>query len=841
MVDAVSCPAGSRRYVDLWVNVWGLTSLAAAAGLLWLLRGATVLDAAASIPWVLFVPAFVLSEAYLLRVRAKGRVVEFSLSPLPLATAFLLLRPTEAVVAMCLGLLVAMVIQRDRPAMYVANIGSTALSNALGLLVAHAIVFVGPSHPLVDWLAVTAALLVASVASVAQTAPLLWIRRQEATSGLFDTMTYVGLVTVVSSTVAFLSVRIVSVEVQMIWLLVGLAVLLGLGYRSYTRLLSQNESLERLYESTREVDRPRTESSSIQTLLDQTLELLGADLAEITLLPSANQSAVVLITGRDGTFREVSDVTAARMAEERVSELEGEVPDAVEYDREVAVQLSKQIITAPLHGTDGIIGTLRVSMNPGEAFTDSDRQLFEMFANHASVALRNSTLIEELQAEVAEREHQALHDSLTALPNRVMFDLRVRQALDRATSGEVVAVLLADLDRFKEVNDTLGHDHGDELLEILAERVGDLAVEGQITVARLGGDEFAVLLRGAAGNDEVLAMAQRMKTVLESPCEIAGVLVDIGASIGIALAPRDGYNATTLLQRADVAMYVAKHDRTGVAFYEQSSDPYSSQRLSLAADLRKAVAGGEIEPWFQPVMSLTTDLPTSVEALARWTHPELGPIPPDVFIPIAEQSGLIRDLTYSILDRSLEQVRRWRSTGHHLKVAVNLSVRCLTDPRLVEKVERHLDLAGVDADCLTLEVTEGTIMADPVRAIEVLQDLRDIGVRLSIDDFGTGYSSLSQLKRMPVDQLKVDRSFVMNLPHDLDDAAIVKSVITLGHDLEMQVVAEGVEELETLDALRDLECDSVQGYYVSRPLPAADLLTWLRRRPSISRVPARTA
>ena len=479
----------------------------------------------------------------------------------------------------------------------------------------------------------------------------------------------------------------------------------------------------------------------------------------MTFLPTEINPAIVVVSGRDRPFEELPTEIAAQMAEERAAELVGledtDTPITRRRVRRVRrghcrAASKRQIITAPLKGPGGVAGTLRVSMNWGDTFGDSDRQLLEMFANHASVALHNSKLIEELRAEVAQREHQAMHDRLTALPNRVMFDLQTRHALDRREDGELVSVMLVDLDRFKEVNDTLGHGHGDELLERLGDRLGMLNEGDRVTVARLGGDEFGILLRDVRTEAQIDQMASQVKSIIETPVEIAGVLIDVGASLGLAVAPRDGDDATTLLQRADVAMYVAKAGHRGVVRYEPGADPYSSRRLSLAADLRRAVENGEIETHFQPITSLEVGSPIAVEALARWNHPEHGLVPPDVFIPIAEQSGLIRDLTFLVLDNSLEQARKWRSQGFEMAVGVNLSVRCLTDDDLVARIGRHLDRAGADPASLKLEVTEGTIMADPVRAIAVLEDLHSLGVSLAIDDFGMGFSSLNQLKRMPV-------------------------------------------------------------------------------------------
>jgi diguanylate cyclase (GGDEF)-like protein len=831
-----------RRQIELRLAVLAATLLALASALaLGPLRDLPAFLPATEVPGWMFLPVLVAAELCVIRLRIRGRVTYFSLGLVPLVAGFFVVRPLWLATAFVGSLVIAAIWQRSRPAILVVNLGAYGLAAVAGIAVFRGLVGANTPFGLRAWLAAIAASIVVAAISLLIMMLVHRLRGEPALSGLAETGLMLMGAEVVNATIAFLGVLLVVEDPWMVVPILAVAVFLALAYRNYTNLLSGHESLERLYESTREIERPRGHRASIQALLDQTLELLGADTAELTFLPTDQHPAMVLVSGRDRLFSELPPDVAARMAAERAAELSGlgvEAPETDEefagFDEGAAAQLQRQILTAPLQGPSGIIGTIRVAMNYGYSFTDTDRRLLEMFANHASVALHNSRLIDELRAEVAEREHQALHDGLTALPNRVMFDLQTRQALDRREEGELVAVMLADLDRFKEVNDTLGHHHGDELLELLANRIGDLADGDALTVARLGGDEFAMLLRGARDLEQVREVAGRVREALQEPAEIAGVRVDVGASLGVAVAPRDGDDSALLLQRADVAMYVAKNEHRGVVFYEPEADPYSPQRLSLAADLRRAVERGEIEPHFQPVTSLVTGLPTSVEALARWTHPTFGVVPPDVFIPIAEQSGLIRELTYLILSRSLDQLRRWRSEGFDLCVGVNLSVRLLNDDDLVANIERHLERAGIEPAALTLEVTEGTIMSDPARAIAVLEDLHRLGVRLSIDDFGVGYSSLNQLKRLPVSQLKIDRSFVSALPTDHEDTVIVQSVINLGHSLGMQVVAEGVEDVAALDYLRSKDCDAVQGYYLSPPLPAAELLRWLRRRPSFT-------
>ena len=839
LVTGIEPSVPTRQKVER--SIWALLAPVflvgvALAALLWGVSPG--LDAESFSPlW--FVVPFVAAEVVEIRLRHHGRTGYVTMTSVPLVVGFFLVEPFWLLVVHVLATVGALVAQRLRVAIVLYNATIALLSVASGLMVMRVL----SGHPTQLGVRSMVAVFVgaAAVALVSFGAFLLLdrLRGRSAGTGIKDTLVLALSAELFNATFGFIGLRVI---IEDRWSVVPVALLVAfvvVAYRAYSRLLNNHESLERLYESTRDVERPADHRASIQALLDQTLELLGADLAELAFLPTEDHPAMVLIAGRDRHFEESVGPAAEHVVRERVSDLLGaglgpSIEAIPQFDQQAAAQLERQTITAALNGPGGLVGSIRVSMNHGGSFTEADRQLLEMFANHASVALHNAKLIDRLRAEVAEREHQALHDGLTALPNRVMFDLQTRQALDHRSEGELVAVVLVDLDRFKEVNDTLGHDRGDELLEEMGQRLSRLAADEGLTVARLGGDEFAVLLRRRS-DEGIRAMALRVQEVLEAPIEIAGVLVDVGASLGVAVAPADGDDATTLLQRADVAMYVAKSDHRDVVFYEPETDPYSPQRLSLAADLRRAVAAGEIEPHFQPVTSLATGEPISVEALARWTHPTFGVVPPDVFIPIAEQSGLIRELTFHMLDRSLYHVRRWRTAGLDLRVAVNLSVRQLGDDDLVESIAQHLALAGVAPSCLTLEVTEGTIMSDPARAIAVLEDLHALGVGLSIDDFGTGYSSLNQLKRMPVTQLKIDRSFVSALPNDRDDAVIVQSVINLGHNLGMRVVAEGVENRAHLDYLRDLGCDYVQGYYLSPPLPSAELLHWMRRRPQITR------
>jgi diguanylate cyclase (GGDEF)-like protein len=437
----------------------------------------------------------------------------------------------------------------------------------------------------------------------------------------------------------------------------------------------------------------------------------------------------------------------------------------------------------------------------------------------------------DLRRQADENEHLALHDPLTDLPNRSLFHDRTLQALlGSQRNGDPVALMLLDLDRFKEINDTLGHHNGDLLLKQLGERL-KAEVRTSDSVARLGGDEFGLLLTEVRDADAALLVAQKIRQALAAPLILEGITLDVDASIGIAIYPDHGNDVETLLQRADVAMYTAKEDHSGCELYRAERDEYSPSRLALVGDLRRAIDRQELVLHYQPKADLSTGDVTGVEALVRWQHPERGLIPPDEFIPLAERTGLIRDLTHTVLDAALRQLRSWHERGIELNVSVNLSARDLLDLGLPEIVQQLLERYQLSAERLELEITESVILADPMRARAVLSRLDTMGVQLAIDDFGSGYSSLAYLKRLPVGEIKIDRAFVMNMQHDENDAVIVRSTIDLGRNLGLRVVAEGVENEATWHDLAQLQCDQAQGYFLTRPLPPADLTTWLKKHP----------
>jgi|GEM_PF-251122 diguanylate cyclase (GGDEF)-like protein len=439
---------------------------------------------------------------------------------------------------------------------------------------------------------------------------------------------------------------------------------------------------------------------------------------------------------------------------------------------------------------------------------------------------------------LAETRRQALTDDLTAMPNRRHFLRRLGNAITASRASDTsLALLLLDLDRFKELNDTLGHDAGDQLLCQVGERLNTV-LRSSDTAARLGGDEFGVLLTGPCDAGQAELVADKILAMISQPFPIKGVNLRVTASIGIALFPEHAENGEQLMQHADVAMYEAKSTQSGRACYASERDKHSLERLTLAGEISRAIDCGEIEAHFQPKADASSGKIVGVEALARWRHPERGMIPPDQFIAVAEQAGLGRALTRKMLGLGLTQIKAWKQTGIDVHVAVNTTVADLLDTEFPAEVAAMLAEHDLPPEVLVLEVTENMVLADPVRIGDVLAKLGEMGLGLSLDDFGTGYSSLTHLKALPVGEVKIDRSFVGRMTSDPVDAAIVEATIQLAHSIGSRVVAEGIEDHVTWSSLVANRCELVQGYALSRPLPAAELEQLLRAEP-IPTAPAR--
>jgi diguanylate cyclase (GGDEF)-like protein len=438
-----------------------------------------------------------------------------------------------------------------------------------------------------------------------------------------------------------------------------------------------------------------------------------------------------------------------------------------------------------------------------------------------------SLLSARVLRSLGESRHQARTDELTGLGNRRLLYQTLERHLPARGPDDAVGLLLLDVDRFKEVNDSLGHHAGDRMLQAIGPRL-NLSVRRGDVVVRLGGDEFAVVLAGPVDAAIALQVARRVRALLAAPFELEGINVRIDASVGVALAPHHGDDAATLLRHADTAMYEAKTSKSGVALYLPEHDHTGRQRLEDIQALRTAVGRGTLEVHFQPICDVETGAPLSMEALARWTRRGVA-VPPDEFIPLAEQIGLISAVTDFVLDRALAGYATWRDSQPDVAVSVNLSPADLMDERLADRVRAALARAEVPGEALIVEITENTLMTDPVRARSTIEDLHGLGVHVAIDDFGTGYSSLAYLRNLRVDQLKLDRSFITDLQTDSHISAIAASTVALAHSLGLRFVAEGVETAAVRDALKLMGADAAQGWHFARPMPVGDAGTWLHQ------------
>jgi diguanylate cyclase (GGDEF)-like protein len=765
----------------------------------------------------------VATEGFAIHVRVRRGGHAISLSEIPLVLGLLVAGPVALTIARVVGGVTGMVLFRRQRGLKLAfnaallGVQATAGITVYGLLAGsgHAL---GPRQWLAAYAAMIGSEMLAGVLITAVIAlhddPREWRRLP------IVMIMGVPLVSVTTS-IALVGALVVERDARASALLAVVSFVTFLGYRGYVRQTQGHAQVEGLYAFTRALDGSLDSDEVIRTLLDRVRDQLRAEVAEI-LVPDPDRDSWTRTRMSLTNTIDTTSVAATGTAPWWAAAVQGQpvlvrASGADTFDG----------IAVPVGIGDGAPAVLLVTGSLADlpTFGADQVRLFQALANHGSLSLIKAGLVDRLRTEVAEKEYLALHDPLTGLPNRHHFQRLLETRLGSPAAG-ITAVMLMDLDRFKEVNDALGHNVGDALLCEVADRLrrhlGDRGV-----IARLGGDEFAVLLSGIGSTAEALAVGEELVRAVDRPVTIGQLNLTTRVSIGIACGPEHGDAVQTLIQRADVAMYAAKQTRSGARVYMPHDDKNSARRLALVADLTEAIRHRELTVSFQPKLDPGSGLVTGAEALARWHHREQGFIPPDVFIPLAEHSGLIRPLTLHVLEVALRRCAAWRRAGHDLHVAVNLSPNALLDTTLPDVVTRLLGQAGVPAAALVLEITESTIMVDPTGSMATLDQLHAIGVKLAIDDFGTGYSSLGRLRELPIHEVKIDKSFVQRIAVDHRDRAVVRSAIQLGHALDLDVVAEGVEDGATLAHLKREGCDLVQGFFISRPLPADEFETWL--------------
>jgi diguanylate cyclase (GGDEF)-like protein len=676
-----------------------------------------------------------------------------------------------------------------------------------------------------SWLVLACAVAASTFTSFAAVAAVIsFLQGGISVPTLTRTAISAGAVAGVNICVGLIVLLAVHSQPWSVLLLAGLGAMFVLVYRSYAQFVQQHRSLSELYELTRAIGEAARENVLPDAVLNRIRDLLQAESATLWL-PAQSRHPQVLLTSRidyQGLLdqSDTPERLRQRATTEKVTVAVGPKLGDEMLRADLRASGLKDAIVVPLLSGSVVIGSIEVVSRLGDVnqFGPADVRLLETLAAHVSVAVENARLVERLRFD-------AYHDALTGLPNRKRLLGSLEEAVKVRTRQEVVAVLVFDVDGLRDVNDSLGHDAGDQLLVEVATRLRTLAPAAAL-VGRAGGDEFAVTVR-LPGVAAALALATELRRALQRPMALESVTLDVDTAVGIAVHPDHGVEPETLLQRADLAALAAKQLAVPEQLFLPSLESRTVQRLSLAADMRRALDNTEVEVHFQPKVALRTREVVGVEALARWQDGTHGEVSPLDFVPVAEQTGQLGRLTDFVLREALRRCRELVDAGHNLGVAVNLSPRTLVDPTFPGKIDRLLREYGIRSDMLTLEITEDGVLVDSERPLPTLHALHDMGVRLAVDDFGTGYSSLSYLRRLPAHEVKIDRSFVQGMATDSGDLAIVRAVVDLARHFGLTVVAEGVESELTLGLLEGLGCDVGQGFLFSRALPFERLEAWL--------------
>jgi diguanylate cyclase (GGDEF)-like protein len=771
----------------------------------------------------LYTGLFVLAQATMLHFEVRRHAFTLAVTEIPLLVGLIYLSPVMVIAARVLGLLIVQVWQRVSVVRVSYNVASVALATTTAALIVHH--FQPSGFGPMTWLVLAVAVFVATAITLGGVIGVVTlVQGLPPVASMIRSLASLLAVATFNITVGLIVLISWKAEPWSLLLFAGIGAMLVVVYRSYAQFVLQHRSLAELYELTRSMADAGRDGTLPDVLLAGVRDLLQAESATLWL-PAQGRYPELLLSARVDAPG-LLDVSSTPLALRERAIFTGTTvvvgpkigdPALRALTRDSGV---KDAIVVLLRSGTAVIGSLEVAGRLGDmpTFLQSDVRLLETLAAHAAVAVENSRLVDRLRFD-------AYHDALTGLPNRRRVLALLEEAVKVQAPNEVVAVLVFDIDGLRDVNDTIGHDAGDTMVVEVAARLRALAPAAAL-VGRGGSDEFVVTLRVPSADDAV-RLATRLRTSLQQPMQVESVTLDVDVAAGVAVYPDHGIDAETVLKRADLAAQTAKQLANPVHQFDAGLQAAPTHRLDLAAHLRRALEDNRIEVYFQPKVALPDRQVVGVECLARWDHPAHGQIDPLEFVAVAKHTGQLDRLTEVVLREGLRRARGWLDAGHPLPVSVNISARTLIDPTFPARVSELLLEARVPASSLTLEITEDGMLGEPDRPMSALKRLSDMGVRLAVDDFGTGYSSLSYLRRLPVDEVKIDRSFVQGMATDAGDLAIVRAVVDLARHFGLVAVAEGVESERTVNLLEGLGCDVGQGFLFSRPLPFERFEAWL--------------